>query len=117
MDGLYTILSRQTLDGVDRFEIRLDAGHDIYRGHFPEEAVTPGVCQLMIVRELASIVAGRTLRYSSIAESKFTAPVRPRSDDAATLDLSLDESTWTVRCTMRQRQGIVLKLKAVFDAE
>lgn len=115
MDGLYTILSRTSADGAERFEIRLDAGHDLYRGHFPGEAVTPGVCQLIIVRELASIVAGRVLRYASIAESKFTAPVRPLSDDLLTVDLVLDYPA--VRCTMRQRQGIVLKLKAEFDAE
>ena len=41
----YTITSQSTdsESGATLFRIRLNGGHEIYKGHFPEKAVSPGV--------------------------------------------------------------------------
>ena len=51
---LYTIV--ETGDNVAR--IRLLPECAIYQGHFPGNPVTPGVCQVGIVEELAGMICG-----------------------------------------------------------
>ena len=72
-DTLYRIDSRY--GGL--FEITMLEGHPVYEGHFPGNAVTPGVLTVAMVRECASLEAGRQLVLSAIKNCRFTAMIRP----------------------------------------
>ena len=84
MKDLYEITG-STGEGV--FEVRLNSGHDIFRGHFPGNPVLPGICSLMIVRECASRMAGLPLTYASVGESKFLSAITP--DDELSIALKV----------------------------
>lgn len=72
-DSLYKIESQH--DGV--FDILMLDGHPVYEGHFPGEPLTPGVLSLAIVRECASMLADKELRYSAVKSCRFAAMIRP----------------------------------------
>lgn len=62
------------------FNIRLNPGHFIYKAHFPGHPVTPGVCLIQMVSELASQAEGTRLVISNVKNVKFTGVVDPVHD-------------------------------------
>ncbi|MBR3467199.1 MAG: beta-hydroxyacyl-ACP dehydratase [Bacteroidales bacterium] len=74
---LYTIV--ETGDNVAR--IRLLPECAIYQGHFPGNPVTPGVCQVGIVEELAGGICGFRLRLKEVKLLKYMDILRPSTDD------------------------------------
>ncbi len=94
------------------FEVRLNPGHDIFRGHFPGNPVLPGVCSLMIVRECASRMAGVPLGYASVRESKFLAAITPEKRLDVKLNLSKEGDGYPLAATINSGDTTMLKLKA-----
>ena len=94
------------------FEVRLNPGHVIFRGHFPGNPVLPGVCSLMIVRECASRMAGLPLVYAAVKESKFLAAITPGACLTIGLRLSNDGEGYPLDATIGCGETTMLKLKA-----
>jgi len=52
LPDFYHIIHLEQSDKQLSAQIRLNPNHEVYRGHFPQQAVVPGVVQLQIVKEL-----------------------------------------------------------------
>ena len=72
-----------------RVWIKLNAGHPIYQAHFPGNPITPGVCIIQMVGELAGARIGRRLQLSKIVNLKFVAPVSPTEHPDVEVNFSL----------------------------
>lgn len=66
-----------TATGADSIGVRLNATHPIYRAHFPDHPITPGVCLVQMVGELLGDRVGRRLQLSKVVNLKFIAPISP----------------------------------------
>ena len=55
------------------FKVQMNAGHRIYKGHFPAQPITPGACLLQMTEELFSIAKGRKMQLCSVTNLKFVA--------------------------------------------
>ncbi|HMT28359.1 MAG TPA: 3-hydroxyacyl-ACP dehydratase [Bacteroidia bacterium] len=64
-------------DTVFRTVIVLNKDHDIFKGHFPELPVVPGVCMMAIVKELLEENTGKKLMLQSTLTMKFMALINP----------------------------------------
>ena len=75
----YTIEDRLPVqDGmVYGFDVRLNPEHFIFKAHFPGHPITPGVCLMQMVAELASEAEGCNLYVRSIKNAKYTGVVAP----------------------------------------
>src|SRR3712207_9360811 len=60
-----------------RFTIGLNAEHVIYRAHFPGHAVTPGVCIIQLLMELAEQRLQRPLRLRRGKNLEVISPLEP----------------------------------------
>lgn len=67
-------------EGQSGFNIILNPDHLIYKAHFPDQPVTPGVCILQIIQELLSYQEGMPLFISRIKNAKFISMMSPLSD-------------------------------------
>ncbi|MCB2206752.1 MAG: hydroxymyristoyl-ACP dehydratase [Bacteroidetes bacterium] len=63
-------------DALDA-EIKLNADHEVYKGHFPERPVVPGVIQLQVIKEVLENVLGIDLMIREIVVAKYLRPVTP----------------------------------------
>lgn len=71
-DKLYNLISLNTdIDGIITANIELNRECSIFRGHFPNLPVLPGVCALQIVREIASIYFNQFLYILKISSVKY----------------------------------------------
>ena len=59
------------------FDVRLNPEHLIFKAHFPGHPITPGVCLMQMVAELAEEAEGCSLFVRSIKNAKYTGVVVP----------------------------------------
>lgn len=75
--SFYRIIKLESQENSYIIEVELNPEHEIYKGHFPEQAVVPGVCTLTIIRECLSKALGKDLVFDSIKECKYISALIP----------------------------------------
>ena len=84
---LYTIIE---ITG-NAVRIRVNSESAIFRGHFPGNPITPGVCQVGIIGELAGKICGVSLVLREVKALKFVAILRPSDGEVVVKFDKLDE--------------------------
>ena len=105
-----------TIDQIEnnyKIEVELFADHPIYKGHFPQQAVVPGVCTLTIIKECLGNILSDNISFKSIKECKYVSALIPQNELRIIINLAIvdcDKVNATV--TRVDNQQLVLKLKA-----
>jgi 3-hydroxyacyl-[acyl-carrier-protein] dehydratase len=58
-------------------ELRINANHKIFEGHFPNQPVVPGVCMMQMIKEILEQVIGKETNLVQAADMKFLAVINP----------------------------------------
>ena len=74
-NNLYRIKSINTETATCRLELLGDSV--IYRAHFPERPITPGVCIIQIVTELLAELYPMEFELSTVSNAKYLAVINP----------------------------------------
>ena len=90
--GLYSIISKEITDASGIFNLRLNPECIIYKAHFPEQPITPGVCITQIAVELAEIIVGHNLQMIGIKNVKFLSILTPATQTEVTYDITIKSS-------------------------
>lgn len=72
--------------------ITLNKDHAIFKGHFPGNPVTPGVCMMQIIKEITESVLNVSLTMISTSNVKFMAIINPEVNAELILDLEISEN-------------------------
>jgi len=78
----------QTEKGFD-YIIELNPEHFIYRAHFPENPITPGVCIIQIIKELLIDRWQHDLFLQKIHNIKFLNVINPLENKEVTFSFSV----------------------------
>ena len=113
LTNYYTIDSRTEEDGKTIFGIRLNSEAKVYQGHFPENPVSPGVCNIQMIVECASLITGTERSVKSIKRCRFLNVVRPSSEKVYTLEIELEkiDSGYTIIANMYDNTDLCLDIK------
>lgn len=76
-NNLYTISGSETTDKGVNYNIRLNPDCVIYKAHFPEQPVTPGVCIVEIAHELLEEYYNCPLEVKLVKNVKFLSVISP----------------------------------------
>ena len=91
----------QTINQVDdntiHVSILLNKNHDIFNGHFPKNPITPGVCMIHAIKEIAQTQVNSLLFIHKISNVKFTALINPNVNPDLILELSLINENNTIK--------------------
>jgi 3-hydroxyacyl-[acyl-carrier-protein] dehydratase len=74
-----------------KFSIIINENHEIFKGHFPGNPITPGVCQMEMVKEVLNDFLGKDLFYRSVSDMKFINMWIPNDSELVYLDLTINE--------------------------
>lgn len=80
LNGDFFVIERnlpQTEGMIYGFDVKLNPEHYIYKAHFPGHPITPGVCLLQMVGELASVAEKCALGVLAVKNAKYTGVVDP----------------------------------------
>lgn len=109
IENYYTVLSRRDEDEQTIFEVALNKDCKVYEGHFPGEPVSPGVCNIQMIRELAEQVAGHTLRLEYISQCRFTTLITPLQHPTVEVRISLQDNRLTASIGSADANYLTLK--------
>lgn len=107
LENKYFKVDNLTVDGqTATLRVSLLPSCDVYRGHFPGRPVSPGACNVEMLRECFARVAGGNPRIKTIDRCRFTAVVTPAASPQLDIRLS-----WTDK-----EDGTVAMQAVVADA-
>lgn len=89
----YCVLEGETTDNLmGLFQISINPDSRIFNGHFPGDAVCPGVCHIELIRECASLIMKDDMRISRIQKCRFTSVAKPDVSTTMTAFVSITPS-------------------------
>ncbi|MBQ7819240.1 MAG: hypothetical protein IJ341_06035 [Bacteroidales bacterium] len=93
--------------------VTLSPEHKIYEGHFPSQAVVPGVCTLTIIRETLSKILSKEISFVRIKDCKYVSALLPQENLNITINIVItDLNKVKVVVERIDNKQIVLKLRA-----
>lgn len=79
-DHFFTIEKREQTDSGWEYGIALNALHPIYQAHFPNNPVTPGVCLVQMIKEIAADCCSKVFFIRVAKNVKFLRVLNPAED-------------------------------------
>jgi len=117
LPDFYKINNIDSSDSGTTFYISLNPDHDVFKGHFPNQPVLPGVCSLQIIKECAQQLRNTKLQYKQIILCKFLRYVDPVQSNEITLNISFKEKEGELpqmQANGKCGEFDFIKLKAIF---
>ncbi|VGO12040.1 hypothetical protein PDESU_00589 [Pontiella desulfatans] len=90
-------------------ELAFPAGFSGFQGHFPEQPVLPGVCQLTLAMVMADRMCGKRMKMGAATNAKFVAMVVP--DQPLEIKCTLADGTLSASLTSKGERVGQFKLK------
>lgn len=92
LDNFYTIRHIEKSDSNWTVTIELNPDHPIYKGHFPEQPIVPGVCMLQMIKESTEEMVKSKLQFTQIASCKFLSAINPIESSVLELSIKREET-------------------------
>ena len=96
------------------FRVELVPDCDVYRGHFPHKPVSPGVCNIGMIRECAERLVERRLLIASIKQCRLTAVASPQACPCLDVALTAEpagDGSYTVTATLAAAETVYMTFK------
>lgn len=113
---LYTIKSFKIDELNIKASIFINKDNEIFKGHFPDNPVMPGVCMIQIIKELSEKLLETKLFMQKAANIKFMALIAPDKTPTLDLEINITESNdiFKIRNTTSFGDTIALKFSGEF---
>ena len=119
LENFYKVKSKKDSDNKTFFniDININKFHPIFKGHFPDNPVVPGVCMLQIIKELTEDIVGSKLFMQKCINVKFMALINPEINSELSLELSVsqeDDGIVKVKNITKFEETVALKMSAQY---
>lgn len=98
--------------------VKIDKFHPIFKGHFPNHPVTPGVCTMQIIKELSEKWSDKKLMLKTARNVKFMAIINPELNEDVQFEIQfeqLSDEELSVKSTVSIDENPALKFSGVFQ--
>ncbi len=111
--NFYSIIEFVDSEGVINAQIELNPNHEIFKGHFPNQPIVPGVCMIQIIKEL--FATNRSQNYSLLKSSqiKFLKLLIPKEKETVRVSIThskQNDNGYLINATISNSDGVILKL-------
>jgi 3-hydroxyacyl-[acyl-carrier-protein] dehydratase len=116
LNDFYTIETLQKNENVISAKIILNPSHAIFKGHFEQMPVVPGVCQTQMIKEVLQQELNINLMLLKGDNIKFTGMIIPTQHPSFLLNLkyNLVENNYVVEASLFFENTIFTKFKGTF---
>ncbi len=117
LNNFYYLDDLQVSDTSVKAGIRIETAHPILQGHFPQQAVVPGVCMMDMLQEILDQAYAKKFQLQSASVVKFLTLFAPPQFVAAGWDIQCvpaGESAYSVNATLQQGEVVFMKFKGVY---
>jgi len=115
----YSVKEFNFTDNQLKAIIELNPEHDVFKGHFPNNPVTPGVCMLQILKELAEQATNTNLFIKECSNVKFMALINPEINAvlAISIDINKVEENFKIKASASFNETVALKVNALLTQQ
>lgn len=101
-------------DECRQYHITLNADCSVYEGHFPGSPVSPGVCNIQMIKECAEELIGKRLFMNNLQLCRLTTLITPVTHPqvVVTIAVTAGEGVYKIKASIGQGEEIYLDLKA-----
>lgn len=119
-DKFFTVLHEERISANDAVYLcELNKDCDVYRGHFPGKPVSPGVCNIEMIKECAEMLTGKNLVYSTIKQCRLTAVaspnVCPKVDVKVSVAAAEDGTSYALVASIADAERSYMEMKATLN--
>ena len=93
LNDFFFITDQELATNKIKARIRFSPEHKIFKGHFPDAPVVPGVCMVQIVREVLESAVKSKFRIKSADNIKFLSVLNPRQNTEVNLEITYTEES------------------------
>ena len=118
LGDLYSYKIKEHCDGKIDAVIELNKKHLIFKGHFPEYPLVPGVSQVLMVKEILNRCLNLNLQLISSKSIKFLAMITPNEIETLQLSISYKkeaDNSYKVNALLYGNETNFLKLKGNYS--
>lgn len=105
-DSLFSVIQHTATEGAHDYTIRLNSEHVIYKAHFPEQPITPGVCIIQIAQELLEDATQKPLSITMVKNVKFLQIISP---------VDTDEVVYSLQNIVEEEESVKVQVKVAHD--
>ena len=100
--------------GKTLFIVSLNSDCNVYKGHFPENPISPGVCNIQMIKECAESIAGKHLFMNHLQHCRLTTLITPLVYPQVEVTLFMEKKAdiYQLKATIGKSEEIYLELKA-----
>lgn len=105
-------IGEQTIESA----ITLNTEHPIYKGHFPDQPVVPGVCMMQMIAELTSQALEQKVALKRASQAKFLVPIIPQKHPKLTVTIkyvSNEQNELKVSGSIQEGEITFFKFKGI----
>lgn len=117
INRFYQVTDKVNEAGSIRARITFIRDHQIFRGHFPQVPIVPGVCMMQIVRETLGAEIGANIQLLDADNIKFLSVINP--DETKEVELTLkfqeEEDRFVTSATLSAHQTTFFKFSGIFQ--
>ena len=118
LKDFYKVISLEENDSQKYLAIIfVNEKHEVFKGHFPDNPIMPGVCMMQIIKELTEQITESSLVMQRLINVKFMALINPDATPELRLELDItttDEGLIKVKNTTYFNETVALKLSSVY---
>ena len=117
LKDFYEVENFESTEGNLSALVKIYKEHSIFKGHFPNHPVMPGVCSIQIIKELTEKYLGFELMLKTARNVKFMAIINPEENELVNFDLNVEpigQDEFSVRATVSIDETPALKFGGNF---
>ena len=116
LESLFKIIIHHQRDQEISADIQVEKDHTIYRGHFPDFALTPGVVQMEMIRQVLGKAFEKEFRLKGSKSIKYPSMYRPseKPEIQATLHYKQEGPLVKVDARLHAGDEVFMKFKGEF---
>lgn len=100
IDTLYTIKEkRETATGFD-VDVSFDETHFVYKAHFPENPITPGVCLLEVAKQIIATHYNSKIELITVKNIKFLHVIVPNKNEIVSYKVATSQEDGQIKANI-----------------
>jgi 3-hydroxyacyl-[acyl-carrier-protein] dehydratase len=126
IDSFYTLVNNPLISETINIEkpvifsvtVKINPTHPIFKGHFPDKPIVPGVTYIEMIREIMEIVIQGKLFLVESSNIKFLSITNPLVNDELTFNFSImlkSHNRFFSKVLVSSENSIVIKFDGIFS--
>ncbi|WP_426669436.1 hypothetical protein ACPPVU_24880 [Mucilaginibacter sp. McL0603] len=113
---LFTFTDLQIEKDIVKTHIKLNPLHPIFKGHFPDNPILPGVCMMQMVKEVLEAYTNKEIKLVLGQDFKFLSIICPEENTMIQMEFKINTENEKIRIVAQLLTNTIVffKFKGTF---